>query len=154
MIQNTILYFERRRRLYGVFTFIFGRNHYFYIPMSAPDASGVHPVFCRRGGRGGKSRRTLCNALGFVLGFTLVFVALGAFMAGLGGLLQRYQTVVNLVTGVIVVVFGLNFMGVLNIRILNGTHKAQKEVKQLGFSRQFYLELFFPSAGHPVSEHF
>lgn len=81
----------------------------------------------------GKSRRTLCNALGFVLGFTLVFVALGAFMAGLGGLLQRYQTVVNLVTGVIVVVFGLNFMGVLNIRILNGTHKLQKEVKQLGF---------------------
>lgn len=81
----------------------------------------------------GKSRKTLCNALGFVLGFTLVFVALGAFMAVLGSLLQRYQTAVNLITGAIVVIFGLNFMGVLNIGILNGTHKLQKEVKQLGF---------------------
>lgn len=81
----------------------------------------------------GKSRKTLINALGFVLGFTLVFVALGAFMAGLGSLLQRYQTVVNLITGVVVIIFGLNFMGILNIGLLNGTHKIQKEVKELGF---------------------
>jgi len=81
----------------------------------------------------GKSRKTLINALGFVLGFTLVFVSLGAFMAGLGSLLQRYHIVVNLITGAVVVVFGLNFMGVLNIRFLNGTHKIQREVKDLGF---------------------
>ena len=87
----------------------------------------------------GKSRKTLINALGFVLGFTLVFVSLGAFMAGLGSLLQRYHIVVNLITGAVVVVFGLNFMGVLNIRFLNGTHKIQREVKDLGF---FSAELF------------
>lgn len=81
----------------------------------------------------GKGKRTLVNALGFVLGFTIVFVALGAFMAGLGSLLQEHQTIVNLITGVIVVIFGLNFMGVLNIGLLNGTHKIQREVKQLGF---------------------
>ena len=81
----------------------------------------------------GKSRKTLINALGFVLGFTLVFVSLGAFMAGLGSLLQRYHIVVNLITGAVVVVFGLNFMGVLNIRFLNGTQKIQREVKDLGF---------------------
>lgn len=91
----------------------------------------------------GKSRKTLVNALGFVLGFTLVFVALGAFMAGLGSLLQRYQTVVNLITGVVVIIFGLNFMGILNIGLLNGTHKIQKEVKELGFFSALVFGIIF-----------
>lgn len=91
----------------------------------------------------GKSRKTLINALGFVLGFTLVFVALGAFMAGLGSLLQKYHLVVNLITGVVVVVFGLNFMGVLNIRFLNGTHKIQREVKDLGFFSAVVFGIIF-----------
>lgn len=91
----------------------------------------------------GKSRKTLINALGFVLGFTLVFVALGAFMAGLGSLLQRYQTVVNLITGVVVIIFGLNFMGILNIGLLNGTHKIQKEVKELGFFSAVVFGIIF-----------
>lgn len=91
----------------------------------------------------GKSRKTLVNALGFVLGFTLVFVALGAFMAGLGSLLQRYQTVVNLITGAVVIIFGLNFMGILNIGLLNGTHKIQKEVKELGFFSAVVFGIIF-----------
>lgn len=91
----------------------------------------------------GKSRKTLINALGFVLGFTLVFVALGAFMAGLGSLLQKYHLVVNLITGAVVVVFGLNFMGVLNIRFLNGTHKIQREVKDLGFFSAVLFGIIF-----------
>ena len=91
----------------------------------------------------GKSRKTLINALGFVLGFTLVFVSLGAFMAGLGSLLQRYHIVVNLVTGAVVGVFGLNFMGVLNIRFLNGTHKIQREVKDLGFFSAVLFGIIF-----------
>lgn len=91
----------------------------------------------------GKSRKTLINALGFVLGFTLVFVSLGAFMAGLGSLLQRYHIVVNLITGAVVVVFGLNFMGVLNIRFLNGTHKIQREVKNLGFFSAVLFGIIF-----------
>ena len=97
------------------------------------------------GGRAeeGKSRKTLINALGFVLGFTLVFVSLGAFMAGLGSLLQRYHIVVNLITGAVVVVFGLNFMGVLNIRFLNGTHKIQREVKDLGFFSAVLFGIIF-----------
>lgn len=91
----------------------------------------------------GKSRKTLINALGFVLGFTLVFVSLGAFMAGLGSLLQRYHIVVNLITGAVVVVFGLNFMGVLNIHFLNGTHKIQREVKDLGFFSAVLFGIIF-----------
>ena len=70
----------------------------------------------REGGMG----RTLRNALGFVLGFTIVFIALGSPGRTLGGLLQAHQTAVNLVTGAVVVRFGLYFLGVFRLNFLKG----------------------------------
>ena len=91
----------------------------------------------------GNSGKTLKNAIGFVLGFTCVFVLLGAFAAGLGGLLRRHQTAVNLVTGAVVVLFGLNFMGVFRIRFLNGTHRLQTETRELGFFSALLFGVIF-----------
>jgi cytochrome c-type biogenesis protein len=47
------------------------------------------------GGGERKNSKTLTGALGFVLGFTLVFVALGALTGTLGSFLARYQTAVQ-----------------------------------------------------------
>lgn len=80
-----------------------------------------------------KKSRTLKNALGFVLGFTLVFLTLGAFAGSIGLLLRRHTVAVNLVTGLIVILFGLNFLGVLKIGFLNGTYRKTADVSQLGF---------------------
>ena len=76
--------------------------------------------------------KTLKNALGFVLGFTLVFVTMGALAGTLGGLVRKYQTVVNLVTGAIVIFFGLNFLGVLKLNLFRGT-KSSMGGRPLGF---------------------
>ncbi len=78
-------------------------------------------------------KNTLKNALGFVLGFSVVFVSLGAFAGLLGGFLQKHQTVVNIITGLIVVIFGFNFMGIIKIGILNSTKKANIDVRTTGF---------------------
>ena len=51
--------------------------------------------------------RTLRSAFGFVTGFTLVFTALGALAGTVGGFLQEHQTAVNLVSGVVVFLFGV-----------------------------------------------
>ncbi|MGN0654850.1 MAG: cytochrome c biogenesis CcdA family protein, partial [Oscillospiraceae bacterium] len=59
--------------------------------------------------------KTLKNSVGFVTGFTIVFVTMGALAGSIGALLSRYHIVVNIVTGLIVVFFGLNFIGVLKI---------------------------------------
>lgn len=93
----------------------------------------VYIVYFAGGGPDKKPGRAAVNAMGFVLGFTAVFVALGAFAATLGGLLVQYKTAVNLITGAIVIVFGLNFMGVIKIGFLNGTHKLQSDVRPMGF---------------------
>ena len=71
-------------------------------------------------------KRVIKNAFGFILGFTAVFVLLGALAGFFGGLLSRYQTAVNIVTGAIVVFFGLNFLGVFRLNIFKGSHGAKK----------------------------
>lgn len=82
----------------------------------------------------------LRNALGFVLGFTVVFVLMGAFAGGIGQLLIRYQTAVNLITGGVVVVFGLHFLGVLQLRFgLSQGH----EIKVLGFPSAVLFGIVF-----------
>ena len=78
-------------------------------------------------------RKTLVNALGFVAGFTLVFVCMGAFAGGIGGLLQKYAGAVNVVTGAIVVLLGLHFTGIVRIPILDGGRRAQMDIKNTGF---------------------
>ena len=68
--------------------------------------------------------KTLLSALGFVLGFTLVFVTMGALAGTLGSFLTRYQTWVNLIGGVIVIVFGLNYMGLLQLNLFRGMNRS------------------------------
>jgi len=70
--------------------------------------------------------KTLRNASGFVLGFTVVFVALGALAGTLGSFLTRYQTWVNLIGGGIVVLFGLNYMGLLKLNLFRSSSRGMR----------------------------
>lgn len=88
-------------------------------------------------------RRTLRNALGFVLGFTIVFVIMGAFMGVMGKLVREYQTVLNIVTGSVVILFGLNFMGVLKIGFLNRASQQDANVKDLNFFSSMLFGIVF-----------
>ena len=86
-------------------------------------------------------RKTLTTALGFVLGFTLVFVAMGALAGTVGGFLRRYQTAVNVVCGMIVVIFGLSFMGVIPLNLFRGS--ARMHTDRLGFFSSLVFGMIF-----------
>lgn len=88
-------------------------------------------------------KRTLCNALTFIAGFTVVFLALGAFAGTVGAALQRYKTVVNLVTGGIVVILGLNFSGILKIGFLNKTKKLDVQIQSGNIVSTFLFGMIF-----------
>ena len=88
-------------------------------------------------------RRTLRNALGFVLGFTIVFIIMGAFMGIMGKLVREYQTVLNILTGAVVILFGLNFMGVLKIGFLNRASQQDANVKDLNFFSSMLFGIVF-----------
>ena len=78
------------------------------------------------------SGKTLKNALGFVLGFTVVFVAMGALAGTVGSFLQRYKTAVDIISGLIVVFFGLNFLGVFKLDLFRGG-QAKVNTANMGF---------------------
>lgn len=94
---------------------------------------------------GGQASRTqtLRGALGFVAGFTVMFLALGGLAGSLGNLLRTHQTVVNLVTGAIVIVFGLSFMGVLRLGFLERTMRLQISPAGHGFFPSMLFGLVF-----------
>ncbi len=77
-------------------------------------------------------KRTLTCVLGFVLGFTVVFVAMGALAGTLGSFLLKYQTAVNLVSGAVIIFFGLNFLGVLKVNLFRGAQR-QVDTSDMGF---------------------
>lgn len=82
--------------------------------------------------------KTLKNALGFVVGFTVVFVMMGALAGTLGAFLNSHQTVLNTVTGLIVVFFGLSFMDVIKINIFKGMGN-----RGIGGKMGFFSSLLF-----------
>lgn len=84
------------------------------------------------GGSERKESKSLTNALGFVLGFTVVFTAMGALAGTLGGFLKQHQTAVNVISGLVVILFGLNFMGVIKADIFKGSQR-KADVSNLGF---------------------
>ena len=100
--------------LEGVITFI------------SPCLLPMLPVYLSYFAGGGERtiKKTLIGASGFVAGFTVIFVAMGALAGTLGGFLKEYQTAVNIISGLVVIFFGLHFLGVFKFNLFNGTRKA------------------------------
>lgn len=93
------------------------------------------------GGKERNTKKTVKNALGFILGFTIVFVLMGALAGTFGQLLNEYKKVVDIVTGLIVIFFGLNFLGVFKLNFFKGVKKAKTD--NLGFFSSMIFGIVF-----------
>jgi cytochrome c-type biogenesis protein len=86
--------------------------------------------------------KTLTNALGFVLGFTLVFMAMGALAGTVGSFLHRYQIWVNIISGLVVIFFGLHFLGLFQLRLFRGNNRSV-DPQNLGFFSALTFGIIF-----------
>lgn len=86
-------------------------------------------------------KKTFRNALGFILGFTILFTAMGALAGTVGSFLSKYQTAVNIVSGLIVIFFGLNFMGVIRLNLFHGNTGLR--TGELGFFSSLVFGMVF-----------
>ena len=82
---------------------------------------------------GAARRRVILHALAFVLGFSLVFVALGASFSAAGQFLLDYRDVIRRVGGVLIVLFGLYIAGVFQLAPLGRTVQFQLREKPAGY---------------------
>ena len=102
------------------------------------------PVYISYFANGENNRKkTLSNAIAFVAGFTVVFLILGAFAGTVGAALKHYETIVNIVTGAIVVILGLNFSGLLKLGFLNRTKKLDVQVDTKNVFSTFLFGMVF-----------
>ena len=94
------------------------------------------------GGTQRNTVKTLKNALGFVFGFTVLFVLMGALAGTLGGFLIKYKSVVNIITGLVVVFFGLNYLGVFKFNLFKGFNSSVNK-QNLGLFSSFLFGAVF-----------
>jgi cytochrome c-type biogenesis protein len=63
-------------------------------------------------------RRVMANSIGFILGFSVVFITLGAISTGIGQAAAQYKHTLSIVAGVVVIIFGLHLTGIFQIKWL------------------------------------
>ena len=102
------------------------------------------PVYISYFAGGGERnmRRTLIDAFGFVSGFTVMFVLMGALAGSVGGFLKNYEQTVNIVSGCIVIFFGLNYMGILKINLFRG-NRIDVKFDRFGFIASVLFGIVF-----------
>lgn len=103
----------------------------------------IYVSYFAAGEQEGKRQRSLVHSLAFVLGFTVVFVFMGAFAGSLGTLLKQYQTVFNIVGGSLIILFGFSFLGTIRIPFLSSSRGNQRDVQSLNSVSAFIFGVIF-----------
>ncbi len=107
----------------------------FVTGMSVSDLSGDLTAAARR--------RVMLHAIAFVVGFSVIFVALGASFSAASTFLLDHRDWIRRAGGVLVVVFGLYIAGLLRIGILGRTQQLQLREKPVGYVGSFIVGLTF-----------
>lgn len=95
-------------------------------------------------------RLILLRSLGFIMGFTIIFMLLGASSTFVGQLFSRYNNLVAQIGGIIIVLFGLQMAGVLSIRSLMSEKKiSSKPKKTNSFGGSVMFGLLFAAGWSP-----
>ena len=98
----------------------------------------------------GRIRRlTILHSLAFILGFSLVFIALGATATAAGKFLREYQDLLRQVGGVLIILFGLYLTGVLKIAALSREAKFRMTSKPLGLFGSVLVGITFAAGWTP-----
>jgi len=105
--------------------------------------SGASMEELRAGGDASLVARIVRNSLAFVLGFSLVFVALGASATAVGAFLLARRTVFNIVAGVIIIMFGLHLTGLVKIPFLYRDARLNTGAPRRGVTGSFLLGFAF-----------
>ena len=89
------------------------------------------------------SKKALINALGFVSGFSIIFILLGVFAGTFGKFIHEYVDYFNIIFGIFLIVIGLNYMGFLFIKLFNKTNGKSLEKKNLNFITSCFFGMIF-----------
>lgn len=88
-------------------------------------------------------RRVVLGSVLFVLGFTTVFVGLGAGASVFGQFIQSYKSELSIIAGGVIILFGLHFLGVLRIPLLYREMRYHGPMNGAGLAGAYLIGLAF-----------
>lgn len=91
-----------------------------------------------------KKKYIFVRSLAFTAGFTVVFCLLGLFAGSVGAFLSEYRTVLNIVCGALVIVFGLSYLDIIPLKFLKGIrgrHEAGSVISAFLFGMIYSVSL-------------
>ena len=94
------------------------------------------------GGGERSTKKTLTGGIGFVVGFTVVFTLMGALAGTVGSFLKEHQTAVNIISGIVVIFFGLIFLGVFKLNLFKGSSRSV-DTNNMGFFSALLFGVIF-----------
>lgn len=95
------------------------------------------------------TRKTIFNAFGFVLGFTTIFILLAIFASGVGKFISPFMKYIKIVFGIVIIVFGLNYMELIKIKFLNKIQGVKANTENLNFVKSFLFGMLFSISWTP-----
>lgn len=94
-------------------------------------------------------RKTLFHSLCFILGFTVVFVLMGASATFLASLMSQYISLIRKFGGILIFIFGLHITGLIPIGMLLGEKRVTLHHKPAGYVGSFLVGLVFAAGWTP-----
>ncbi|ACL76011.1 cytochrome c biogenesis CcdA family protein [Ruminiclostridium cellulolyticum] len=98
--------------------------------------------------------RLLVNSIGFVIGFTVIFTLLGATATSLGYFLSNHRNLLEKISGLVMILFGLNFIGILKINFINMEKRINFQFKRLKFISSILFGMVFAFGWSPCLSSF
>ncbi len=121
------------------------------LPAYVGYVTGVSLKELKEKGYGPYRRKMIITSIFYILGFSLVFVLLGTAAASFGLALRRYDFIIQRVGGLIILILGLQFAGILHFPFLSRTQqfKMPTWTEKLGHFRAFFIGIVFATAWTP-----
>ena len=96
-----------------------------------------------------KVSKAIINSIGFVLGFTVIFILLSILASSFGGIISNNIKYIKIAFGIIIILLGLNYMELIKIKFLNKTKSANKKAKDLNFIKSMIFGMLFSISWTP-----
>lgn len=96
-----------------------------------------------------KTSKAVINSIGFVLGFTIVFLILSIFASQLGTLVSQYIKYIKIIFGIIIILLGLSYMEIIKTKFLNKGNQIKADTKNLNFIKSLVFGILFSISWTP-----
>lgn len=93
--------------------------------------------------------KVIINSLVFILGFSIVFVLLGAAASSVGNFILQKQVILQRIAGVIIIIFGLHLTGIIKLKFLLYEKRVNTQTKSMGLFSTLLIGMAFAFGWSP-----